>query len=169
MLDAAATHPKEACHDRASMLPAEHCQVMLVRQPCQSGNHGSMHTCHHEPVYVGHLRTQAHDDLACVGGVLFSMDVANVTLFQEPVPPVLLGQADAFTDAVGSANFTSLILSAAPGAYMLLVSVPGALQVTTLAASSHKHNNHAFCMSNHFVLCCSSHARQTKSPFYNSS
>lgn len=53
-----------------------------------------------------------------------SMNISNVTFFSKAAAPVLLGQADAFTDSSGFANFSSLIVSASPGDYLLHVSVP---------------------------------------------
>ena len=53
-----------------------------------------------------------------------SMNISNVTFFSQPAAPVLLGQADAFTDPFGFANFSGLIVSASPGDYLLQLSVP---------------------------------------------
>ena len=66
---------------------------------------------------------------APAGGILVSMNISNLTFFPEAAAPVLLGQADAFTDSSGFANFSSLIVSASPGDYLLHVSAPQYNQV----------------------------------------
>lgn len=75
-------------------------------------------------------------------GILVSVKLTLVRLFSRPsnpdavVPPekdaayVLLGQADALTDSTfGSANFSGLIVTAAPGEYRLNFTVPQYKQV----------------------------------------
>ena len=71
------------------------------------------------------------------------MHVVTVSFLGEPAAPVLLGQADAFTDPSGTANSTSLILSAAPGQYHLVASLPDITQVTYLSHARLQHVLHA--------------------------